>query len=226
MGNFDSNRFKSTNQSWETPDELFLKIDNEFHFTRDVCANSDNTKCRLKKRKSHAFRKDIFLIGKNTEGKLVWLEAPSWDCDWYWGFGYIETYTNNTDPSRARDIVSHSHVDGLMGKREYWDSEKQCHRLSSNYINNIYESPELVETTFTEKEGWKLSELFKQFYLLKDMAEYTHKEPAGCHLTTSPVEQDKEVMKQWHKRINTVMIPKVTAEIMRMLTPEESDEKK
>ena len=45
MGNFDSNRFKSTNQSWETPDDLFEKIDAKFLFTRDVCASSDNAKC-------------------------------------------------------------------------------------------------------------------------------------------------------------------------------------
>lgn len=45
MGNFDSNRFQSTNQKWETPDDLFAKIDAKFHFTRDVCASADNTKC-------------------------------------------------------------------------------------------------------------------------------------------------------------------------------------
>lgn len=45
MGNFDSNRFKSTNQTWETPDGLFKKINKEFNFTRDVCATAENTKC-------------------------------------------------------------------------------------------------------------------------------------------------------------------------------------
>lgn len=46
MGNFDSNKFKSTNQSWETPNDLFEKINLEFHFTRDVCASKDNAKCK------------------------------------------------------------------------------------------------------------------------------------------------------------------------------------
>ena len=53
------------------------------------------------------------------------------------------------------------------------------------------------------------------------MAEYTRRNPAGCHLTTSPVEQDKEKMAEWHKEINEVMIPKITDEIIKMLTPEE-----
>ena len=47
MGNFDKNRFQSTNQSWETPDELFQRIDSMFHFTRDVCASEENKKCPL-----------------------------------------------------------------------------------------------------------------------------------------------------------------------------------
>ncbi len=46
MGNFDKNRFKSTNQEWETPDDLFEKVDSIFHFTRDVCASAENTKCK------------------------------------------------------------------------------------------------------------------------------------------------------------------------------------
>jgi site-specific DNA-methyltransferase (adenine-specific) len=30
---------------WETPDELFKKLNDEFHFTLDVCANKSNHKC-------------------------------------------------------------------------------------------------------------------------------------------------------------------------------------
>ena len=51
------------------------------------------------------------------------------------------------------------------------------------------------------------------------MADYTHRTPAGCHLITSPIEQDADKMKEWHEHINKVMIPKITDEIMRMLTP-------
>ncbi len=46
MSNFDKNRFKSNNQSWETPDDLFTRIDRDFNFTRDVCASSHNAKCK------------------------------------------------------------------------------------------------------------------------------------------------------------------------------------
>lgn len=45
MSNFDNNRFKSNNQSWETPSDLYSAIDDVFHFNRDVCASSENSKC-------------------------------------------------------------------------------------------------------------------------------------------------------------------------------------
>ena len=45
MANLGRDRFKSTNQEWETPDDLFLHLDAVFHFTRDACASHINTKC-------------------------------------------------------------------------------------------------------------------------------------------------------------------------------------
>ena len=47
MADFNTNRFKSTNQSGETPDDLWRRIDSEYHFDRDVCASAENTKCPL-----------------------------------------------------------------------------------------------------------------------------------------------------------------------------------
>jgi len=45
LSKFDDNRFSSSNQEYETPDELFNRLNGEFHFTRDVCASLDNAKC-------------------------------------------------------------------------------------------------------------------------------------------------------------------------------------
>ena len=37
--------FSSATDEWETPQELFDKLDSEFHFELDVCANESNHKC-------------------------------------------------------------------------------------------------------------------------------------------------------------------------------------
>jgi phage N-6-adenine-methyltransferase len=38
--------YKSLTSLWETPANLFKKVDEEFHFTLDVCALPENAKCK------------------------------------------------------------------------------------------------------------------------------------------------------------------------------------
>lgn len=38
--------FSSKTDNWETPQDLFDKVNEEYHFTLDVCASPDNAKCR------------------------------------------------------------------------------------------------------------------------------------------------------------------------------------
>src|SRR5258708_7400094 len=47
--NYETQRvmFSAARGDWETPDDLFEQLSKEFHFTLDVCANSQNTKCPL-----------------------------------------------------------------------------------------------------------------------------------------------------------------------------------
>ena len=68
----------------------------------------------MKKQTTIAFNKKIYLLGTDAEGTKYWLEAPSWYCGLFWGFGYINAYTNNDYPSRARDLKSHYHFDDLF----------------------------------------------------------------------------------------------------------------
>lgn len=37
--------FSSKSDEWETPKELFNSLNDEFHFTVDACATSENAKC-------------------------------------------------------------------------------------------------------------------------------------------------------------------------------------
>lgn len=112
----------------------------------------------MKKKQSHAFSKDVYLLGVNKYNEYTWLEAPSWDCGWYWGFGYVETYTNNKNPERAKDISSHTHIDSIF-----------------KLDKNIYHSDFLIQKTFSESEGLELTKLFKEFYSVKRNAQNAHR---------------------------------------------------
>lgn len=167
-------------------------------------------KNQLKKQTSRAFGKSIYLLGEDSKGIKYWLEEPKWDCDWYWRFGYVECYTNNSNPSKAKDITHHQHIDtSFLGKR----NEK------GEYIHNIFDSPILQKTTFSEEEGWMISELFQEFYLLRKMADYCHKKPVpGCNTSTSSVDNSVHVI-GWYDTINKIMIPTITAKILQILSP-------
>lgn len=170
----------------------------------------------LQKQTSHAFKKDVYLLGQDENGINYWLEAPSWDCDWYWGFGYVETYKNNRTPSAAKDTDSHQHIDSsFLGKQEYYDYQLREWK-QSEYIHNLYDSPRFAKTTFDEKTGWVLSELFNEFYILKRTAELYH--TGSAHITTSPL-QDLLKNPDQEKHINEVLIPAITNKIIELLKP-------
>jgi phage N-6-adenine-methyltransferase len=46
LGIVNSVHFQSKSGIWETPAELFRRLDREFSFTLDVCALPENAKCR------------------------------------------------------------------------------------------------------------------------------------------------------------------------------------
>lgn len=39
--------FSSTKEDWATPQDFFDKLDEEFHFDLDPCADAENAKCKF-----------------------------------------------------------------------------------------------------------------------------------------------------------------------------------
>ena len=173
----------------------------------------------IPKAKSHAFGKDVYLLGRDVGGGRLWLEAPRWDCGWYWAFGYVKQYginSNNVEPSLARDIHSHTHVDSLIFRRlEEYDHEKQCFRLSGEYLHHWNDQPSLEATTLTEAESWEFSDLMKSFYTLRKTAEIYYQ--GNSHLTSVSRLSLKNA--QARKRINEKEIPAITKAVLDILSP-------
>jgi hypothetical protein len=156
----------------------------------------------MNKKITKAFNKKVYLLGSDKDGVYYWLEEPRWDCGWYWGFGYIETYTNNKNPEKAKDISSHSHA----------------HNFVSKYFIELNGSkPILKNQTFTNKEGWELSELFSQFYHLSEQAEFWGRGKQNVSETKIRSWEDKILA----DKINQSIIPTITARILDILTPNE-----
>ena len=128
----------------------------------------------------------VYLGTVNNE--KIYLSAPSWDCGWYWGFGYLGNKN------------CHYHVDGLSKNCNLFDGFKN-HFGESFIINN-------------DKDIWTLAELFQTFYALKQASEVLGR--GGSHYTTNPcseiIKNSDEV-----KRINEVVMPKIFEEIYKIL---------
>lgn len=62
--------YSSSTDEWETPQDLFNQLDGEFHFTLDVCATPQNTKC------VKYFTKEQDGLTQDWRGETVWCNPP------------------------------------------------------------------------------------------------------------------------------------------------------
>lgn len=59
----------SSCSTWETPRDIFVKLDAEFRFSLDVCATADNAKCE------HFFSPEDDGLSQTWEGSC-WMNPP------------------------------------------------------------------------------------------------------------------------------------------------------
>ena len=124
-------------------------------------------------------------LGK-LDGEKVWLPPPSWDCGWYWGYGYIQ------------NINLHTHFNMLD--------------TNDNLFNAIQKR---FDSTFTLQGDklWTFCELMVTFYALKEIVEVYDR--GGSHYASNPladiIRNHEEV-----KRINETLLPKIFIEIDKL----------
>lgn len=99
-------------------------------------------------------------LGKVKHGEKIWLTKHSWDCDWYWGFGYIGNQN------------WHFHINSLI------DHPKEYHNKWTDITTHF------SETWLTQGQWWVLRDLFISAYGLKKATEiYRY----GGHQTSSSI---------------------------------------
>lgn len=120
-----------------------------------------------------------FKMGQ-ADGENIYLSAPSWDCDWYWGFGYL----GNKD--------CHYHVDGLDTSKNLFDAIK----------DHFGETLAIKE----DDDLWSFCELMASFYALKKTAEVLGR--GGSNYGENPVREIIKNEAE-AKRINNEVMPAI-----------------
>ena len=154
----------------------------------------------MEKKKINWHNHEYYLLGQDNEGINYWLESAEWACKWYWGFGYVETFTNNDNPEQSKDIESHQHFDSL-----FLNTDVMCFEAF-----NVL----LVDHPFTDDEVWKLLDLFKTFYTCKEYAATIRN--GNSHLT------DRKLLatiqnKDEERRINEIVIPEIISNVYKIM---------
>jgi len=136
---------------------------------------------------------DDFTMGKaqTDDRHACKLRAPSWDCGWYWGIGYLG----------HRD--AHFHLNGVV--KEHKTNMFDALRLEFGDTLAIKD----------EKDLWTFCELMQTAYTLRETAEVLGR--GGTHYMTNPcadiVKNTAEV-----ERINGTVLPAIFDAVEDILT--------
>lgn len=159
----------------------------------------------MNKKTIRVFNRTNYLLGKDSEGTNYYLEQPKFDCGWYWGGLYIETFTNNNNPTHSKDISSHSHFDTMFFKN--------CYHSLFDFFK---------ESVLNDYEKWTLLELARTFYTLKEVAGLYHR--GTSNVSNNPCE-DTLKAKERYLEVVKVLLPNVISQICNLLggktTPEQ-----
>ena len=146
-------------------------------------------------------------IGKNNDEK-IYLSAPSWDCNWYWGFGYLGNKN------------CHYHIDGLT-KHENYNFEKKCYEYEFTNLFDGFKKHFGSSLIVRDSQLWTLVELFSTFYKLRETAEVLGR--GGAHYTNNPC-KDIIINKEEVDRINNIVLPNIFEAIYKILIPAQDNE--
>ena len=62
--------FSSATDEWATPQDFFDQLNDEFHFTLDVCATAENAKC------AKYYTREQDGLKQDWTGEVVWCNPP------------------------------------------------------------------------------------------------------------------------------------------------------
>lgn len=158
----------------------------------------------MKKVKSN-WNNSIYFGEVKETGEKVYLSAPSWDCNWYWGFGYLGNknchYHLSSYQSKFHTLTLN---DGSL------KTITECRNINMyDALLTDYDLPFKIKDSL-----WKFCELATTVYFLKETAEILGR--GGSHYTVNEC-KDVIINPEEVIRINEVVLPSLFNAIHKLL---------
>ena len=118
--------FSSATDKWSTPQDLFDKLDEIYHFDLDVCADKTNFKCE----KYYSESNNGLVQTWHKDGKKIWMNPPYGRgiIDWI-RKAYLESLffecvvvcllPARTDTKWFHDLCTHGNITFLRGRLKF-----------------------------------------------------------------------------------------------------------
>jgi len=149
--------------------------------------------------------KKVPFGSRKSDGVMIYLTMPKWDCDWYWSFGYL----GNKD--------EHYHLDNYQDKQIVFTDENDkfsvvTQRRNNNMHDLLLEDYDLADNI--KSTLWVFCEMVLTVYALKETAEVLGR--GGSHMTTNPC---KNIIINTDEvtRINNVVLPSLFEALENLL---------
>lgn len=148
----------------------------------------------------------FFFGTRKEDGARVYLSKPTWDCGWYWSFGYL----GNRDEHYHLSIYQTKELALKLADGTGTLLTEKRNKCLKDCLMEDYDLNPLILANI-----WKFCELALTAYSLKETAEVLGR--GGSHMTTNPcqelIKNPEEV-----KRINEVVLPAIFWEIEKIFT--------
>jgi hypothetical protein len=176
------------------------------------------------KRKNYKFK--VYLgKTKGNQPERIYLTGFNWDCGWYWGGGYLGNKNMHTHFNGCfLDVVDvRGHSLGNFVSPWYKGSFPETATEISNGCSVWCDLDFFLDDAqFSASEWWRIKELYKQFYAIKEAAE-TFRHGGHC---TSGNEQGRELNKDMENTMNDHIEKNIIPQIMIALKLNKGDETK
>lgn len=159
----------------------------------------------MEKKIINGYDKKFYLLGRNKEGKTYWLASPSWDCDWYWGFGNLYVVSGNHNPKVNKNIEEMDHFKYLL--------LSDTTRLAKEVFDDFF-----VETSLNDNEIYQLLDYMMSCYNLRTTAEILNR---GYSHQTETAKIDVLKNEDLANYINKTLLPAIFERINKLLGGEQ-----